>query len=141
MQAADKNLTTLVRLILPLVAVVVFATTWAFIGLESPWTARAYAELRNNSPIYFWAMYLIMLGGVAINYPIVKATKHAGAMSTRYWIFFGFMVVLLTFPIIDHNPPTHRPLRLVSGLLHVVLGCLGYVVLLNFVQRLSHRLR
>jgi hypothetical protein len=75
MQAADKNLTTLVRLILPLVAVVVFATTWAFIGLESPWTARAYAELRNNSPIYFWAMYLIMLGGVAINYPSDEACR------------------------------------------------------------------
>lgn len=141
MQAADKNLATLVRLALPLVAIVVFATTWAFIGLESPWTARAYNELRNSSPIYFWVMYLIMLGGVAINYPLVKTTKHAGAMSRPYWMVFSLMILLLTFPIIDHNPPTHRTLRWGPGLLHVVLGCLGYAVLLNFVERLSHRLR
>jgi hypothetical protein len=86
-------------------------------------------------------MYLIMLGGVAINYPIVKSTKHAGAMSRRYWIFFGFVILGLVFPIIGDSRPTHRPLRLGPGLLHVVLGCLGYLVLLNFVQRLSHRLR
>lgn len=139
MFAQSKNFQALARLVAPILAIIVFAAAWALMGLEQPRAARTLYELRGQSPVYFWVMYLTMFAGVAINFQAAKATNHAREVPWQYWLFLGPMVAALALPFLPPDPSS-RP-KAGPDQMHVSLCCLGYVALLDVVERLLHRMR
>jgi hypothetical protein len=139
MLAQSKTYQALARLVAPPLAIVAFAAAWVFMGLEQPRVAKTLFELRGQSPVYFWVMYLTMFAGVAINFQAAKATNHAREVPWQYWLFLGPTVAALALPFLPTEPSV-RPKASIAQI-HVSLCCLGYLALLDVVERLLHRLR